>query len=272
MHTNVLRRVSAAAAVLVLGAGVSACAGDPVPPSAGGPGGVAPAPPSNVPESTIYGDGVTGPAHIEAFDGSTVGVSGHGELLEGDNWNGRLVVDERAAVPLGAMSGSEDMVIEITGNGVDERFDDSATTLELFTESTNALDAAAVLVLEAGVYDLTLSEFGGDATAFTFTTLTGTESMARYGSTSVNVPADGRALAIVDVEPGPALVSADAPEVDPVLHLVDRAGTTWSNDDNSVGLSNWRAAAVDAAYVEGPAVAIVEDWYGTGGFVSLVVT
>ncbi|MGC5617042.1 hypothetical protein [Georgenia sp. Z1491] len=277
MTTTDLRRIGAAAAVLVLGAGMSACAGDPIP--GGGPGGtggtgagpVDPGP-STAPESTLYGDGVADTVHIEAYDGTVVGVSGTGTMLEGDDWNGRLVVGERAAVALAATSADEDMVIEITGNGVDERYDDRADHVELFSTSTSTLDAAAVTVLDAGVYELTISEYSGDATAMAFELLSGTASMDRFGSTGVDIAEGGHGLAIVDVDTGPALISADSPDVDPILHVVDSDGYSWSNDDNSIGLSNWRAAAVEADHLVGPAVAIVESWAGDAGFISLVVT
>ncbi|MGC5628029.1 hypothetical protein ACPYO6_07245 [Georgenia sp. Z1344] len=279
MNTTVLRRIGAAAAVLVVGAGMSACAGDDIPPVGGpdvpggsGAGPVDPGPGPAAPESTLYGDGVHDTVRVEAFDGTLVGVSGSGEMLEGDEWNGRLVVDERSAVVLGAFAEEEDMVIEISGNGVDQRFDDSSDHLDLFGGTDNVFDAAAVTVLDAGVYDLTFSEYSGDATAMEFELLSGTAQMDRFGSTSVDLPEDSFALAIVDVDSGPALVSADSPDIDPILHVVGSDGSSWSNDDNEIGLSNWRAAAIESGNLVGPAVAIVESYSGAGGFVTLVVT
>src|SRR5699024_770636 len=178
--------------VLGLGAwGIASIGGDggttaPTPPPTAPPTTSPTTPPTTAPPSTTPtpgaqgsagGDGDTsGPAYYQDLGGFDLGRMLTGAFPAQGEYAVTLHVEQDTTVLVAAVSpDGNDLEIEISGNGVDETLSDSPETYSFvgFTSYPGYDDPSGFVQLDAGDYDLVLSEADEQASAFELAVVSG---------------------------------------------------------------------------------------------------
>lgn len=155
-----------------------------------------------------------------------------GRVEQGSDDKVYFQVSQRSAIALAAFSPTGDLRMHLTGEGVDVEIDD-ATPIRAFSfsDDLSSIDPTVAIVLEAGVYEVVLSEYSGRSADYVVELVTGTASIARGETLGVSWEANAPALVIIDLESGNEVIETSNSSGDPRI-WVAISGTTVRNDND----------------------------------------
>lgn len=209
--------------------------------------GCIPAPPSlqsvSAPQPSAQSEAPGSSDPAEPSEPATPGSGG--EAAAGDIAEGQIDADgtvaialevaERSAVVLAATSPEgEDLVLRLSGEGVDLREDDSLGDPDVFAFELEHRDPAIGTVLEPGAYTIEIEEYSGDPTGYRLHTLTGTTVVGP--GESVEAAIAPAAPALVVVAAGSRVVGATS-AVDTRLMVFEPEAINVEDDDGGEGLN-----------------------------------
>ena len=245
-------------------------------PAGGDPGG---------PSDPGGGGTTTGALTFTGPDGQAVPATGSISIDGPEGWTGTVTVTERTAFAAYATRGAIDPVIDVTGNGVDYHLDDVGSDGYRVFEplgGQDSWDSAAVLMLEPGTYEVTITDFATNDTGTTNLAWTAGSSgtLSPGQPVDVSVPVNGVVLLEVPATDGTAFVHTESQEGDPRIFGIDpSAYGRVGNDDGAysappdVGANmSSRDALIDVSYWDQGGVVVVGTWQNEAADFTVTLT
>ncbi|SJM50376.1 Flagelliform silk protein [Actinomycetales bacterium JB111] len=243
-------------------------------------------PPTSPPgtQGSAGGDGDTsGLAYYQDLGGFDLGSTLTGAFPAQGEYAVTLHVEQDTTVLVAAFSPEgHDLEIEISGNGVDETMSDSLETYSFigFSSYPSYEDPSGFVQLDAGDYDLVLTEAAGQASAFELTVLSGEGGELADGDVEqLSIETGAADLYSVELEDGESLtVSLSGDGSDPYLYIVSPDGTVEYNDD--WGSADYDGPSLDSGLDSGLTVSdgagtyivVATTYAGSGGDMTMSVT
>ncbi|GEK79056.1 hypothetical protein [Agrococcus baldri] len=211
--------------------------------------GCIPMPPSAPPTATVTpepsappaGPGTTEPSEpadpTETPEPGAGANTVEGQIPADGEGTATFTIDERSAVVLGAASPSgEDLALSMQVGDATIEMDDSDSIIDAFSFDSSGRNPTLALVLDAGDYTVTLTEYSGDATDFVFEHHASSTTIEPGSSGELEIT-DAPALAIVPIASGTETLSVES-EIDTVMWAgVLGSGSIYMNDDGGGNLN-----------------------------------
>lgn len=225
--------------------------------------------PSDEPSDEPSDDTTTAPT---GGDTLTLGSTVQGSVEDDSPWAGTLVVEEDTVVVAYATpQGSEDLTLDISGQGLSAYNDDAPNALRSFV--TGSLDPVLSLYLTSGSYTVAVDTYGGRAGGFDLTveTIEVADLDAEAGGSVSVTAAEAEAWigAILIPESGMYTIdtvsNGETSEYDPMLSVLNVVPNSnypaeSSVDDSSSGAGNSRDPYLEEFFEEGYIIVILTDW------------